>query len=94
MTEKKSVLDVTKGTGLLTYLEKGEWSTASGRRAAATKDVHSLRVENGALVVPPELEKKLGLEPGARLEIVFNGARAEVLPNIHSLNRLYIEPAL
>jgi len=91
MTEKKSVSNVPEAPRLLTYLEKGEWSAASGRRAAP-KDVHSLRVENGALAVPPELEKKLGLEPGARLEIVFNGARAEVLPNIHSLHRLYIEP--
>ena len=91
MTEKKSAFSVPEATGLLTYLEKGEWSAASGRRAAP-KDVHALRVENGALVVPPGLEKKLGLEPGARLEIVFNGARAEVLPNIHSLHRLYIEP--
>ena len=52
MTEKKSVSNVPEAPRLLTYLEKGEWSAASGRRAAP-KDVHSLRVENGALAVPP-----------------------------------------
>jgi MoaA/NifB/PqqE/SkfB family radical SAM enzyme len=91
MDKKRFALSMPEGSGLLTYLEKGEWSQAAGRRAAV-KDIHELRVENGALIVPPELEKKLGLSPGARLEIVFNGGRAEVLPNIHSLNRLYIEP--
>lgn len=76
--------------GLLTYLEKGEWGAASRRPAA--KESHALRFENGALVVPPGLEKKLGLDAGSCVEIVFNGGRAEVLPNIHSLNRLYVEP--
>ena len=91
MTGKKFALNMPEGTGLLAYLEKGERGLAAGRRAAP-RDIHELRVENGALTVPPELEKKLGLAPGARLEIVFDGGRAEIRPNIHSLNRLYIEP--
>ncbi|HSA95311.1 MAG TPA: radical SAM protein [Acidobacteriota bacterium] len=91
MSAKKFALSTPEGTGLLTYLEKGERARVAARRASP-RESHELRVENGVLVVPPELEKKLGLAPGARLEIVLDRGRAEVLPNIHSLNRLYIEP--
>ena len=80
-----------EGTGLLAYLEKGETGAVSGPRAKAPA-VHTLEVEDGRLVVPAGLEKKLGLVPGSRLEVAFTGGRAEILPNIHSLNRLYVEP--
>lgn len=91
MNENGSASSKPGGTGPLTYLEKGEWGAAAIRRAA-TRDVHSLRVEKGQLIIPPGLEKSLGLSEGARLEIVIEGGRAEVLPNIHSLHRLYVEP--
>jgi MoaA/NifB/PqqE/SkfB family radical SAM enzyme len=91
MSEKKFALNMPEGTGLMAYLEKGEKGLVFRGRAGA-KEVHELRVENGSLVVPPELGKKLGLAPGSRVEVVFEGGRAEILPNIHSLNRLYVEP--
>jgi MoaA/NifB/PqqE/SkfB family radical SAM enzyme len=75
----------------LTYLEKGEKGVLAGRKVPA-KTIHRLRLEEGKLVVPADLEKTLGLAPGARLEIVTGHGRIEILPNIHSLNRLYIEP--
>ena len=91
MSEKKYALNMPEGTGLMAYLEKGEKGLAAEPRPRAKPSMSS-RVEKGKLVVPPELEKKLGLDAGARLEVVFDGGRAEILPNIHSLNRLYIEP--
>jgi len=92
VSEKKFALNMPEGAGLLAYLEKGEKGISRSRDASDGETRSELRVENGSLTVPPELEKKLGLAPGARLDIVFNGGRAEVRPNIHSLNRLYIEP--
>jgi len=91
MDKKKFALNMPEGTGLVAYLEKGEKAVLQGS-AASGKTVFSLRIEGGNLVVPPELEKKLGLVPGARLEVLADRARLELLPNIHSLNRLYIEP--
>ena len=91
MSEKKYALNMPEGTGLMAYLEKGEKAFQRGG-PAAHKAVYPLEVEAGKLVVPPELEKKLGLSPGARLEVVSDHGRFEILPNIHSLNRLYIEP--
>ncbi len=57
------------------------------------KSVHELKIKADGLVVPPGLEKRLGLSPGDRIELVLDRGRAEILPNIHSLNRLYIEPS-
>jgi MoaA/NifB/PqqE/SkfB family radical SAM enzyme len=91
MNEKKFALSMPEGSGLMAYLEKGEKGLLRKERGSG-RSVHEVRVEDGKLVVPPELEKKLGLSPGARLEIAFDGGRAEILPNIHSLNRLYVEP--
>ncbi|MDH4196168.1 MAG: radical SAM protein [Candidatus Aminicenantes bacterium] len=91
MPEKKFALNMPEGTGLLAYLEKGEMGVVGGRRVPA-KTVHELRTEGGRLIIPPELEKKLGLSPGAPVEVVLDRGRAEILPNIHSLNRLTIEP--
>jgi MoaA/NifB/PqqE/SkfB family radical SAM enzyme len=88
---KRFVLNMPEATGLLTYLEKGEKSPVLVR-AAGSSEVWELRVEDGRLVVPKGLEKKLGLASGSRLEVVLNNGRAEILPNIHSLNRLTIEP--
>jgi len=91
MDKNKFALNMPEGTGLMAYLEKGEKGLMHKERDPG-RSVHDVRVEDGKLVVPAELEKKLGLAPGARLEIVFERGRVEVLPNIHSLNRLYIEP--
>jgi MoaA/NifB/PqqE/SkfB family radical SAM enzyme len=84
-------LDRPEGTGLLEALEKGEKAFVVPRRSGP-REVWELRVGDAGLVVPPGLEKKLGLEPGARLEVVLDGGRAEIRPNIHSLNRLVLEP--
>jgi len=46
----------------------------------------------GRLDLPADLVKKLGAEPGARLEIRERDGRLQIRPNIHSLSRLYIEP--
>ena len=91
MDKHKFALNMPEGTGLMTYLGKGE-KGLMGRSPARGKSVYSLMVEEGRLVVPPELEKKLGLTPGACLEITLDHGRVEIQPNIHSLNRLYIEP--
>jgi MoaA/NifB/PqqE/SkfB family radical SAM enzyme len=91
MDEKKYALNMPEGSGLPAYLEKGEKGPVSGRVRPA-RAVREIRVENGNLVVPAGLEKTLGLAPGARLELLVDHGRVEVRPNIHSLNRLYVEP--
>jgi len=88
---KRFALSRPEGAGLLEALEKGERAFVVHRRSAP-RDVWELRVDGGRLVVPDGLEKKLGLEPGARLDVVLDGGRAEIRPNIHSLNRLVVEP--
>lgn len=92
---KKFSRSKPEGHGLMSYLEKGE--VLSGRSAAGSgqPDTEVIEVEVGPdnrLNSVPALEKKLGLEPGARLEFAVSRGRIEVLPNIHSLNRLYVEP--
>jgi MoaA/NifB/PqqE/SkfB family radical SAM enzyme len=89
--EKTSSAKAPEGPGRFTYLEKGEKAPALARRDGS-KNAWELRVEGSRLAVPAELEKKLGLEPGSRLEAVLKNGRVEILPNIHSLNRLTIEP--
>jgi MoaA/NifB/PqqE/SkfB family radical SAM enzyme len=46
-----------------------------------------------AVVFSPDVAKKLGLEPGARLDLVIERGRVEVRPNIHSLAKVYLEPS-
>jgi MoaA/NifB/PqqE/SkfB family radical SAM enzyme len=91
MGDKKFGLNMPEGTGLMAYLEKGEKAFLR-RPAGAGPSVFLLKVEDGRLIVPPELEKKLGLVAGAPLEVTADHGRLEIQPNIHSLNRLYIEP--
>lgn len=88
MSDRKYLPNMPEGTGLMAYLENGVRRRARG----SDRSVHEARVEAGKLVVPGELEKKLGLSLGGRLKIALEGGRIEILPNIHSLNRLYIEP--
>jgi len=91
MSERKFGLNMPEGTGLMAYLEKGERALLRGPGGSG-RSVHILKVEDGRLIVPPELEKKLGLVPGASIEVTSDHGRLEIQPNIHSLNRLYIEP--
>ena len=78
------------------YSEKGEVFTGyfpgndkkrkliPGRRLRVRKD--------GSLALPAEMRKRLGVVPGAKLDIVCEGGRAVIRPHIHSLARVYIEP--
>ncbi len=91
MAAKKYPLNMPEGSVLLTYLEKGEKAVLAGRRGQPPA-VYDLRLGPEASAVPPALAKTLGLEPGGRLRVAVDRGRAEILPNIHSLNRLYIEP--
>ena len=83
------------GEGGRNYGEKGEPETGSAAPSSAGSRKGRFRARSGKggrLDVSPELARKLGLEPGATIEIVTEGGRVEVHPNIHSLSRLYIEP--
>ena len=65
----------------------------SPNRDQETREKAVARVaEDGHVAVPLEVSKKLGLSPGADLDLVVSEGRVEILPNIHSLNRLYVEP--
>ncbi|MCX5793882.1 MAG: radical SAM protein [Elusimicrobia bacterium] len=46
-----------------------------------------------AVVFPPDVARKLGLEPGARLDLIVERGHIKVRPNIHSLAKVYIEPS-
>ncbi|MGE5741895.1 MAG: hypothetical protein ACM32H_07615, partial [Candidatus Aminicenantes bacterium RBG_16_66_30] len=73
-TKKRFAPNMPEGTGLLAYLGKGEKSPIASHEGG-TKDTWELRVEDGRLAVPAGLEKKLGLPPGSRLEVVLNNGR-------------------
>jgi MoaA/NifB/PqqE/SkfB family radical SAM enzyme len=47
---------------------------------------------DGRLTLPREIAKKLGADAGAAIDLVVDNGRVEILPDIHSLARLYIEP--
>ncbi len=49
-------------------------------------------LDGNRLEFPPEAARRLGLSAGARLDIVVRRGRVEILPDIHSLSRIYIEP--
>jgi len=57
-------------------------------RGAARRRVRG----DGSLLIPPEAARRLGLGPGSAADIRFDRGRLEVLADIHSLARLYIEP--
>lgn len=83
------------GEGGRIYSEKGEIGAGLRRRDSdkPRKKVSWAKVgKDGRLSISPELVKELGLDPDARLEIIVDHGRVEILPNIHSLNRLYVEP--
>lgn len=83
------------GEGGRVYSEKGEIDALRRRRDPIGPRAKTYRValgKDGRPSVPPELAAELGLDPDAGLEVVVDHGRVEVLPNIHSLRRLYIEP--
>ena len=45
-----------------------------------------------SLALPAEAARRLGLSAGARFDVVVRRGRVEILPDIHSLSRVYIEP--
>jgi MoaA/NifB/PqqE/SkfB family radical SAM enzyme len=80
--------------GRRTYSEKGETnaeSYASDSFEPSKKAYYTKFGKDGSLAIPPDLAGKLGLEPGAEVEVVADIGGIEVRPNIHSLNRLYVE---
>lgn len=83
------------GEGGRISLENGEMEVGPSHNDAVEpcEKIFPVKVnEDGRLSVPPALVGKLGLEPGAELEMVANAGRIEIRPNIHSLARVYIEP--
>lgn len=63
---------------------KPDSDTPAGLKARVGKD--------GRIVLPAEVTRKLGLVPGTEVPVEAGAGRVEILPNIHSLARLYIEP--
>ena len=83
------------GEGGRNYTEKGELEARSPDRGPVEPHKKSSRIRAGkgsCVEVSPDVARKLGLEPGAELEIIVEGGRVEVRPNIHSLSRVYVEP--
>ena len=83
------------GEGGRVYSEKGEIDALLRRRDLFEPRTKTYKValgKDGRLSIPPDLVAELGLDPDARMEVVVDHGRVEVLPNIHSLRRLYIEP--
>ena len=79
----------------MAYFEKGESvpedPSENEKRKDSQSSCQTTFSDNGSLLLP-EIAKKLGLMPGANVNIVQDQGRIEILPNIHSLARVYIEP--
>ncbi len=57
------------------------------------KNEYRVKVDmNGNIIIPEEMKKKMGAIEGAELRVVVEKDRIEILPNIHSLSKVYIEP--
>jgi MoaA/NifB/PqqE/SkfB family radical SAM enzyme len=76
--------------------EKGEPFTGffpgNEKRGEAKSSFRAKVRKDSSLTLPPEIGRKLGLTPGAKVDIVRQNGRLLVHPNIHSLARVYIEP--
>lgn len=48
--------------------------------------------KNKNIILPEEVKKKLGLKENSEIKIMARKDRIELLPNIHSLSKVYIEP--
>ncbi len=83
------------GEGGRISLENGGMEVQSSQNEAVEPRERNILVKadgEGRLSIPTALARKLGLEPGAELELLSAGGRTEIRPNIHSLARVYIEP--
>jgi MoaA/NifB/PqqE/SkfB family radical SAM enzyme len=49
-------------------------------------------IDDKTIALPPEAARRLGLSAGARLDVVVKRGHVEIIPDIHSLSRVYIEP--
>jgi MoaA/NifB/PqqE/SkfB family radical SAM enzyme len=47
---------------------------------------------DGRLHIPREIARKLGADPGRSLDLAVGGGKVEILPDVHSLAKVYIEP--
>ena len=56
------------------------------------KKYRAITDKNRNIILPDEIKKKLGLKEGSEIKIMVSEGRIEVLPNIHSLAKVYIEP--
>jgi MoaA/NifB/PqqE/SkfB family radical SAM enzyme len=78
------------------YYEKGETFSedfpGNEKRKEAKSKFRAKTKKNGSLILPSEVTKKLGLTPGAKVDIIAENDRLIIHPNIHSLARVYIEP--
>jgi MoaA/NifB/PqqE/SkfB family radical SAM enzyme len=65
---------------------------SKGRPKADPPELKARVGKDGRLVLPAGIVRRLGLVPGSEVPIAAEAGRVEILPNIHSLSRLYIEP--
>jgi MoaA/NifB/PqqE/SkfB family radical SAM enzyme len=73
--------------------ESAEIQGPARRKNAGRAALHRVKVDpNGALKLPPDFIKTLGVKAGETLEVAEDRGRLEIRPNIHSLARVYIEP--
>lgn len=56
------------------------------------KNTQAKTVDAATIALPPEAARRLGLALGAKLDIVLRRGLVELLSDIHSLARVYIEP--
>ena len=64
----------------------------TGNTEKRDEERKALCVDGSTVSLPPAAALRLGLAAGARLDVVVRRGRVELLPDIHSLSRLYIEP--
>lgn len=57
-----------------------------------SKKSQAKAIDNNVIALPLDVARRLGLSAGAKLDIVVKRGRVEILPDIHSLSRVYIEP--
>ena len=56
------------------------------------KKLQAKAIDGRSVALPAGAARRLGLSKGARLDVVVRRGRVELLPDIHSLSRVYIEP--
>jgi len=71
----------------------GEPSSAGSAREPGQEVSHEIRVDDsGRLIVPPEIARKLGLTPGAKVPFELEGEALHLRRPVTSLAKVYIEP--